>query len=40
MKPPLYVRPLTDEERMQLEAELRGADAFRLRRAQIIFASD
>jgi transposase len=39
MKPPLYVRPLTDEERTQLEAERRGANAFRVRRAQIILAS-
>jgi transposase len=39
MKPPLYVRPLTDEERTQLEAERRGADAFRVRRAQIVLAS-
>ena len=39
MKPPLYIRPMTDEERMQLQAERRGADAFRVRRAQIILAS-
>ena len=39
MKPPLYIRPLTDAERTQLEAERRGADAFRVRRAQIILAS-
>jgi transposase len=39
MKPPIYVRTLTDEERTQLEAERRGADAFRVRRAQIILAS-
>ena len=39
MKPPLYVRPLTDEERTQLEAERRGADAFRVRRAQLVLAS-
>ena len=39
MKPPLYIRPLTDEERTQLEAERRGANAFRVRRAQIILAS-
>src|ERR1043166_355310 len=39
MKPPIYVRPLTDEERTQLEAERRGADAFRVRRAQIVLAS-
>jgi transposase len=39
MKPPLDVRPLTDEERTQLDAERRGANAFRVRRAQIILAS-
>jgi transposase len=39
MKPPLYVRPLTDDERLQLEAARRTADAVRLRRAQIGLAS-
>jgi DNA-directed RNA polymerase specialized sigma24 family protein len=39
MKPPLDVRLLTDAERRQLEAERRGANAFRVRRAQIILAS-
>src|SRR5947208_2675695 len=39
MKPPLFIRPLTDDERMQLEADRRIADAFRVRRAQIILAS-
>jgi transposase len=39
MKPPLYVRPLTDDERMQLEAARRTADVFRLRRAQMVLAS-
>ena len=39
MKPPLYVRTLTDEERTQLEAERRTSDAFRVRRAQIVLAS-
>ena len=39
MKPPLYVRPLTEDERRQLETERRPADAFRMRRAQIILAS-
>ena len=38
MKPPLCIRPLTDDERMQLEADRRLADAFRVRRAQIILA--
>lgn len=39
MKPPLFIRPLTDDECMQLEADRRLADAFRVRRAQIILAS-
>ena len=39
MKLPLFIRPLTDAERMQLEADRRTADAFRVRRAQIVLAS-
>jgi transposase len=39
MKPPLFIRPLSDEERIQLEADRRTADAFRVRRAQIVLAS-
>jgi transposase len=39
MKPPLFIRPLTDDECRQLEADRRTADAFRLRRAQIVLAS-
>ena len=39
MKPPLFIRPLTDAERMQLEADRRTADGFRVRRAQIVLAS-
>lgn len=39
MKRPIYVRPLTDAERGQLEAGLRSSDAFVLRRCQIILAS-
>jgi transposase len=39
MKPPLYVRTLTDDERTRLEADRRTADAFRVRRAQIVLAS-
>jgi transposase len=39
MNPPLFIRPLTDEERRQLEAARRTADAFRVRRAQIVLAS-
>jgi transposase len=39
MKPPIFIRPLTDDERIQLEADRRTADAFRVRRAQIVLAS-
>jgi transposase len=39
MKPPIFIRPLTDEERGQLEADRRTADACRVRRAQIVLAS-
>ena len=39
MKPPLFIRPLTDDERRQLEADRRSADAFCVRRAQIVLAS-
>jgi transposase len=39
MKPPIFVRTLTEEERAQLEGGLRSSDAFVLRRCQIILAS-
>jgi transposase len=39
MKPPMYLRPLSPEERQQLEAGLRSSDAFTLRRCQILLAS-
>src|SRR5262245_59766820 len=39
MKPPLFIRPLTADERRQLEADRRTADAFRVRRAHIVLAS-
>ncbi len=39
MKPPIFVRPLTDAERQALEAGLRSSDAFVLRRCQILLAS-
>ncbi|WP_309644250.1 helix-turn-helix domain-containing protein [Phenylobacterium sp.] len=39
MKPPLFVRPLTDEERAALRAGLRFPDAFTLRRCQLLLAS-
>jgi transposase len=39
MKPPLFVRPLTDPERAALRAGLRSPVAFTLRRCQILLAS-
>jgi DNA-binding CsgD family transcriptional regulator len=39
MKPPLFVRPLTEEERHHLESGLRSKHAFTLRRCQILLAS-
>jgi transposase len=36
---PLFVRPLTETERQTLEGSLHSADAFVLRRAQIVLAS-
>jgi transposase len=39
MEPPLFVRPLTAEERQQLRAGLHSRDAFTLRRCQILLAS-
>jgi transposase len=39
MKPPVYVRPLTLEERQQLAAGLHSSSAFTLRRCQILLAS-
>ena len=38
MKPPLFLRPLTDEEHVQWEAGRRTADAFQVRRAHIVLA--
>jgi hypothetical protein len=38
MKPPLYVRTITDEERPPLAAERRATDACRVRRTQILLA--
>ncbi len=40
MRPPIFVRPLTDDERAQVEAGLRSSEAFTLRRCQILLASD
>jgi transposase len=39
MKPPLFVRALTDAERQALQAGLRSRESFALRRAQILLAS-
>jgi transposase len=39
MKPPLFVRPVSDAERDALKAGLRSSDAFTLRRSQILLAS-
>ena len=39
MKPPTFVRPLTDPERKALQAGLRSPDAFTLRRCQVLLAS-
>ena len=39
MRPPIFVRTLSDEERQALEQGLRSADAFVLRRCQILLAS-
>jgi transposase len=39
MKPPTFVRPLTDDERQALKAGLRSPDAFTLRRCQILLRS-
>src|SRR5262249_7317639 len=39
MKPPLFIRTLTDSERWELQAGLRSREAFTLRRAQILLAS-
>lgn len=39
MQPPRFVRPPTEDERKALATGLRSADAFTLRRSQIILAS-
>jgi len=38
MKPPIFVRSLSEEERENLEAGLRSKDAFVMRRCQILLA--
>jgi len=40
MKTPLFIRCLTDNEHSQIQASLRSKDAFVLRRAQVLLASD
>jgi transposase len=39
MKPPIFVRELSEEEREGLQAGLRSKDAFVMRRSQILLAS-
>ncbi len=39
MKPPLFVRPLSETERVVLKQGLRSRDAFTLRRCQILLSS-
>jgi len=39
MKPPIFVRTLSNKERRELDAGLRSSDAFVLRRCQILLAS-
>jgi len=39
MKLPMFIRPLTDEERCHLESSLRSKHAFTLRRCQRLLAS-
>jgi transposase len=40
MRPPIFVRPLTEAERDRLEAGLRSPTGYELRRCQILLASD
>src|SRR3954447_17266758 len=39
MKPPIFIRKLSKDERKRLEAGLRSKDAFTLRRSQMLLAS-
>jgi transposase len=39
MRKPIFIRPLTDQERQALERGLRSKDAFVLRRCQMLLAS-
>src|SRR5215217_6627165 len=40
MRAPIFVRSLSDTEKEQLQTALRSSEAFVMRRAQIILASD
>jgi len=40
MKTPLFIRPLTENERSRIQAGLRSKEAFVLRRAQVLLASE
>lgn len=39
MRKPIFIRPLTDDEREKIQAGLRSSDAFVLRRCQMLLAS-
>jgi len=39
MRPPIFLRPLTEDEQCKIQAGLRSSDAFILRRCQILLAS-
>jgi transposase len=39
MRRPIFIRPLTEDERQQIQKGLRSSDAFVLRRCQILLAS-
>jgi transposase len=39
MRAPIFIRPLTEDERHQIQSSLRSKDAFVLRRCQILLAS-
>lgn len=39
MKPPMYVGPLSNQQRQQLEGGRRSGDGFKLRRCQLLLAS-
>jgi transposase len=39
MRPPIFIRPLNEDEQRQIQAGLRSSNAFVLRRCQILLAS-